>query len=145
MTTPLRVIGERIEEGVTAKKRAIVNVFCYAGERCIEEARNGGTYIDRTGNLRSSIGYAVVWDGKVIQLDGVEKTKDGDNGVSEGMKFLQSRVGKAKKKGITLIVTAGMHYAEYVEAKGYNVLTSAELKVPEIVKRLLLQLGFTLK
>lgn len=145
MTTPLRVIGEGIQEGVTAKKKVIVNTFCYAGEMCIEEARNGGNYIDRTGNLRSSIGYAVLWDGKVIQQECVDKTKNGDSGVSEGMRYLQSRCEKASKKGIVLIVTAGMHYAEYVEAKGYVVLSSAELKAPKIVKRLLLQLGFKLK
>jgi hypothetical protein len=43
-------------------------------------------------------------------------------------------------KGIVLIVDAGMHYASYVSAKGYDVIDSAELLaqqlVPEILKRL---------
>ena len=55
---------------------------------------------------------------------------------------MQSRIKKARKKGIVLIVTAGMNYAEYVEARGYNVLSSAELKAEPLIKSLLTQLGF---
>lgn len=151
MTTPLHAIEKHIQEGVEAAYRVIVNTLCYVGERCIIEARTNGDYQDQTGNLRSSIGYAVVWDGKVVQMDQVEKVSvrkeskivsEGDDGIIEGEKFLQSRIKKARKKGIVLIVTAGMNYAEYVEARGYNVLSSAELKAEPLIKSLLTQLGF---
>lgn len=145
MTTPLQMIGDKINASVEARLKVIVNTLCYVGEQCIIEARDGGTYTDQTGNLRSSIGYAVVWDGKVVQRDYIDKVKQGDKGVSEGDSFLSSRIKKAKKKGIVLIVTAGMNYAEYVEAKGYNVLTSAELKAGPLVKSLLTRLGFRFK
>ena len=40
----------------------------------------------------------------------------------------------------SLIIVAGMNYAAYVEAKGYNVILPAQLKAmkdfPETVKRL---------
>lgn len=145
MTTPVRVITDKLAADAENKMRVIADTLCYAGEKCIEEARDGGTYIDQTGNLRSSIGYAVLMNGQVIQYDCADKVKNGDEGVSEGLKFLQSRIKKASKKGIVLIVTAGMNYAEYVEAKGYVVLSSAELKAPGIVRQLLTSIGFKIK
>lgn len=145
MTTPIRVITDHLAAGAQAKLRVIANVFCYVGEQCIIEARNNGSYEDQTGNLRSSIGYAVLMNGQVIQSDHVEKIKNGDEGVSRGLAFLQSRIKKASKKGVCLIVTAGMNYAEYVEAKGKVVLSSAEQMAPHLIKQLLTQLGFKCK
>ena len=143
-TKPIRVVGDYLTAEANAKLQVIANVFCYVGEQCIIEARNGGDYTDQSGNLRSSIGYAVLLNGQVIQSDCVDKIKNGDEGVSEGQKYLQSRIKKASKKGIVLIVTAGMNYAEYVEAK-YIVLSSAELKAPVLVKQILTSLGFKCK
>lgn len=145
MTTPLQMIGDKINASVEAKLKVIVNTLCYVGEQCIIEARDSGNYTDQTGNLRSSIGYAVVWDGKVVQRDCIDKVKQGDKGVSEGDDYLSKCIKKHRRKGIVLIVTAGMNYAEYVEAKGYNVLTSAELKAGPLVKSLLTRLGFRMK
>lgn len=145
MTTPIRVITDRLTAEAQAKLRVIADVLCNVGEQCIIEARNNGSYMDQTGNLRSSVGYAVLINGQVIQSDHVDKIKDGDEGVSEGLMFLQKRIKQASKKGVCLIVTAGMNYAEYVEAKGYVVLSSAEQKAPVLVKQLLTQLGFKCK
>ena len=144
MTTPVRVVGDYLTAEANAKLQVIANTFCYVGEQCIIEARNCGTYTDQSGNLRSSIGYAVLMNGQVIQSDHVEKIKDGDEGVTEGQKYLQSRIKKASKKGVCLIVTAGMNYADYVETKKV-VLSSAELKAPILVKQLLTSLGFKCK
>ena len=146
MTTPLKVIRDHINASVEAKMQVIVDTFCNVGEQCIIEARDGGTYEDQSGNLRSSIGYAVVWDGKVVTQAQVEKTKDGDQGIIEGAEFLEKLIKKAKKKGVVLIVSAGMNYAVYVEElHGRNVLASAELKAGPLVRSLLTQLGFTIK
>lgn len=145
MITPIRVVGGYLTAEAQAKLQVIANVFCYVGEKCIIEARNGGTYTDQSGNLRSSIGYAVLMNGQVIQSGCVDKIKNGDEGVTEDQKYLQSRIKKANKKGVVLIVTAGMNYAEYVEAKGYVVLSSAKLKAPVLVKQILISLGFQCK
>lgn len=145
MTTPLRDIVGRLEQQTDDKLQVLVDTLIYVGERCVEEARLHGSYTDRTGNLRSSIGYALLRDGKVIQQQIVEKTKNGDEGASEGAKFLQSRISLAKQRGLVLIVTAGMNYAEYVEATGRNVLSSAELRAPQITRSILSQLGFKVK
>ncbi len=145
MITPIKVIGDHIKASVEAKMKVIINTFCYVGEQCIVEARDNGDYTDQTGNLRSSIGYAVLWNGKIIQKECADKVKNGDEGTSKGEKFLSDRIKKAQKKGVVLIVTAGMNYAEYVEAKGYNVLTSAELKAGPMIKSILTQIGFKVK
>lgn len=145
MTTPIQTIGDKINVSVEARLQVIVNTLCYVGEQCIIEARDGGTYTDQTGNLRSSIGYAVIWDGKVVQRDCIDKIKQGDKGVSDGNEYLSKCIKGRRRKGIVLIVTAGMNYAEYVEAKGFNVLTSAELKAGPLVKSLLTRLGFRIR
>jgi hypothetical protein len=144
LTTPIRVITDKITADAQVKLRVFANVLYNVGEQCIIEARDNGSYLDQTGNLRSSIGYAVLINGQVIQSGHVDKIKDGDEGVSEGIKFLQQRIKKANKKGVCLIVTAGMNYADYVETKKV-VLSSAEQKAPILVKQLLTQLGFKCK
>lgn len=140
----MRKIADFQRQEIEKYKKVLLNIFCEAGEECIIEARNGGTYTDQTGNLRSSIGYAVLNDGKVYQQGQVEQTLNGKEGISEAKKYLKERIKSAKKEGIVLIVTAGMNYAEYVETRRV-VLSSAELKAPDIVRNLLLGVGFKLK
>lgn len=88
----------------------------YAGEKFVEEARNQpgdhaqGFYEDKTGNLRNSIGYLVYHNGELVS--------SGGSG-SQYQNIVSSHVGM----GIQLIGVAGMNYASYVEAKGYNVIT----------------------
>ena len=138
--------GLKVEAQVNAKyDAALVKMLCYVGEQCLKEARENGSYMDRTGNLRSSIGYAVVRDGVVVRRGYGGRTKNVTEGEAEGKAFLSSRINKTAKKGLVLIVTAGMNYAEYVEARGYNVLTSAELKADKLVRTMLVNLGFKLK
>lgn len=78
---------------------------------------------DRTGNLRSSIGYVVLVDGKPVNV-AFAAVKGGHAGVNEGQR-LALQVG-SKTEGYALVVVAGMNYAVHVESKGRDVLTSAE-------------------
>ena len=143
--TPQKQIEQNIMQVVDKKKGVLIDVFCYIGESCIIEARNGGTYGDRTGNLRSSIGYVVLDNGRIVRKGGCQKVKQGgSSGASEGDKFLSQLIAK-NKKGIVLIVVAGMNYASYVEAKGYNVITSAELLAKSLIPQMMVQLGFTIQ
>ena len=52
---------------------------------------------------------------------------------------LAKSIGK-DKQGICLIVTAGMNYAVYLEAKGRDVLTSAEVLAKQELPRMLNEL-----
>ena len=61
----------------------------------------------------------------------------------KGIKVGQSvaeNIGK-ETKGVALVVVAGMNYAAYVEAKGYNVLASAEhlaeRELPRMLEKLI--------
>ena len=44
-----------------------------------------------------------------------------------------------------MIVSTGMSYAAYVEARNYNVLTSSELLANKLVPQIMKQLGFEMK
>lgn len=128
------------------RARCIENLE-YIGERCVEIARNNGTYKDHTGNLRSSIGYVVLEDGRPVSY-GKEKTFGGDlaghhgeEGPGAARAFLDSLAGQYTQ-GLVLIVCAGMNYATYVEAVYHkDVLTSAELLAESLAKKLFK--GFT--
>lgn len=118
---------------------AIVSVLYQLGELCVNEARSFGSYTDRTGNLRSSIGYGVFKDGQPISYSDFEQVSKGTDGAIEGRALLD-RVAGQYPNGYALIVVAGMNYAVYVEAKGYNVLSSAELLAENELPRMINEL-----
>nr|DAI39181.1 MAG TPA: putative tail-component [Caudoviricetes sp.] len=132
-------IERMLQEKIAKYEEKIVRILRIVGEKCINEAREYGSYQDQTGNLRSSIGYVVLQDGKVIEKGGFKLTKSGGNGQKEGEAFI-NKVISQYPKGFVLVVVAGMKYASYVEARNYNVLTSAELlaerEVPKLLKAL---------
>lgn len=119
--------------------RAIVSVLYQLGELCVNEARNFGSYTDRTGNLRSSVGFGVFKDGQPISYSNFEQVAKGTEGGIEGRNLLEKISGKYHN-GYALIVVAGMNYAVYVEAKGYNVLSSAELLAENELPRMINEL-----
>ena len=125
--------------------RAMVTMLQYIGEECVAIAREQGTYKDRTGNLRNSIGYVLMRNGDIISQNFearvASKVVDAANGkgVLEGQASA-AELAKQVTRGYALIVVAGMHYAYYVETRGYDVLDSAERnaqqRVPILVKQL---------
>lgn len=115
----------------------------YLGEMCLIEARNNKGYTMQTGALLSSTGYEVFVDGVAIhsQFDAASGAES--EAAARGVKIGQSiaeKVGK-ETKGIALVVVAGMNYAAYVEARGYNVLSSAEhlaeRELPRMLEKLI--------
>lgn len=109
-----------------------VKVLQYVGEQAVTYARSipdpehgGNGFKDHTANLRSSIGYAVYYNGE--QITGSYE------GTPEGTQQGQNLANKAAKgtRGFALVVTAGMYYAVYVESKGRDVLSSAEQKAAQ--------------
>lgn len=139
--TPKSKIDAYIEARMNRLKRAIIYNLCVVGEKVRNEALNNGSYTDRTKNLRSSVGYVVVVDGQVYKMSAFGKPDGNNDGRSTGMSYARSLAGKFPK-GIVLIVVAGMRYASYVSAKGYNVLDSSELLADQLVPKMLKQLGF---
>lgn len=136
-STPQAEIEAYLTRKTDAVRRAAVRILSYVGERCVEQARSQGSYTDRTGNLRSSVGYVVAVDGKVTEAG--QFSGNGAEGTKEGEAFAR-RLAAAAPHGLCLIVVAGMHYARYVEDRGYDVITSAELLARRLVPQMLKQL-----
>lgn len=113
------------------------------GEMCLVEARTNKGYMMQTGALLSSTGYAVFVDGVAIhsQFDAASgaESNAAETGIKSGQSIAET-IGKGTK-GIALVVVAGMNYAAYVEAKGYNVLSSAEhlaeRELPRMLEKLI--------
>ena len=113
------------------------------GEMCLVEARTNKGYMMQTGALLSSTGYEVFVDGVAIhsQFDAASgaESNAAETGIKSGQSIAES-IGKGTK-GIALVVLAGMNYAAYVEAKGYNVLSSAEhlaeRELPRMLEKLI--------
>tara|TARA_R110002020_G_scaffold318905_7_gene534539 strand:- start:997 stop:1425 length:429 start_codon:yes stop_codon:yes gene_type:complete len=93
----------------------------YEGELFINKARQTGNYSDRTGNLRSSIGYIILQDGKEVKSSFIGTTNDG---TEQGYKTARE-VALDYPKGMVLIGVAGMGYAAAVESRGYDVITGS--------------------
>lgn len=133
-------------KGSPASDAKIFRRLKFIGEKLCEHARNitpsreSGGYDDQTGNLRSSIGYAIFKNGEKMSEGGFKNIKGG-KGIDESKSAIDSYgYGVATMNGWTLVVVAGMYYARYVEAKGYNVLrlTKAEMmrKIDELKSKL---------
>lgn len=124
-----KTFGEWLNAKIEGKEKKIVAILEKVGLDCLSEARKNGKYTDRTGNLRSSTGYAVVFDGKIVQesdfqtVKGQSGIKNTGKGSMTGRELLESLC--SKEQGTALIFVAGMNYAKYVEAKNFNVLESA--------------------
>lgn len=136
--------AERIS--LSAFNDALCDILTKVGEDAVKEARENGSYQDRTGNLRSSIGYVVLRNGRVVsqsasaQFDG--PAGQGAEGVAAGRNLL-SRIARDYPSGIALVVVAGMSYAVYVEDyRGKNVLSSSRQKALAQVPALLKAVGF---
>lgn len=103
----------------------------YLGRECVKNAREMGDYVNQTGNLRNSVGFMLLRDGKVLNRDFkrsatvTNTSKGAKEGVLAGQ-ALAERIAESYPSGYVLIVVAGMEYAVHVESKGKNVLTSAE-------------------
>lgn len=113
------------------------------GEMCVIEARTNKGYMMQTGALTSSTGYSVFVDGVAIhsQFSAASGAEGGAAaiGIRTGQALAEA-VGK-ETTDISLVVVAGMNYATYVEAKGKNVLSSAEhlaqRELPKMLEKLI--------
>lgn len=143
MTTPMHEIRAYLEQQMNANLQRVITTLCYVGETVVNNIRLGETssWIDRTGNLRSSIGYIVSVDGQPVQMSQFTPVKEGAEGASSGRSYALSIAG-LYPRGIALIVVAGMEYATYVEAmENKVVLAGAEIEAKKLVTEMLNRLG----
>lgn len=135
LATPQSEMQAYINRRVSQWRKAMVYALQYVGEQVLTVARESHTYVDRTGNLTASMGYAVVVDGEIQNASSAGRGQ----GAAKSEEFLNELVAKAPK-GVVLIVVAGMEYAAYVSARSYDVLDSAEMLAERLVPEMLRQL-----
>jgi len=140
-----------IKAMILQKKQRIIDAILFnmkrIGEQFVRNCRQTNTYKDRTANLRSSIGYVILYNGNQIESNfqktrrpssrakGSTKDKKGDG--TEGMETAKKVMEELKKKyptGFVLIGVAGMNYAAAVEAKSFDVITSSSQIASEALK-----------
>lgn len=141
--TPQNKIDRYLAEEVAKREKVFIDALARIGEECVTEARENGDYLDQTGNLRSSIGYAIIKNGQVIVSSSFESVRQGSVGQNQGRKLIQSLIPEFGRN-IVLVVVAGMNYAAYVETKR-NVISSSELLAKQRARTILEQLGFKRK
>jgi len=146
--TPLFTIRDVQRWTDNFKDRAeekLEKTLTYIGERFVAMARDRGpeeSFRDITGNLRSSISYIVVKDGKIL-CENFQRSRSGTEG-NEGVnkaRRLASVLARTHIKGFVLIGMAGMDYAIYVEnMENKDVISSPEVAANKELKILLKQI-----
>lgn len=154
--------AKKLTEKFSKLDSLIIRNLSYLGEECVNLARDLGSYNDRTGNLRNSVGYVLVANGEVVKKN-FERSAQIKTVISRGKNAGNERISKGSKDGLkageelaiqianthqtgyALIVVAGMNYALEVESKGKVVLTGAkqyaEQRAPVIINELKNQIG----
>ncbi len=108
-------IQNLFEDFVEERINKEIAILMRMGEEFVNKARTNGSYTDRTGNLRNSVGYVLMKNGIVIQKEiGLPQVAE-----------LFPEISDKFPNGIVLIGFAGMQYAEAVEAKGFDVITGS--------------------
>lgn len=127
----------------------VIQSLLYVGETVVNEIRTShiSEWIDRTGNLRSSVGYILSVDGQPMNMsgfdsvDGPDRDKTNEDGSLTGRAYAQS-LCSLYPKGIALIVVAGMEYASYVEAmENKVVLAQGEIEARSLVNEMIQELN----
>ena len=95
------------------------------------------SWYDQTGNLRSSVGYAIYSYGRKQVESAFNSILGGADGSQKGKKMVADLASKYSDT-YALVVVAAMEYAEYVEAiKSKDVLASTEIYAKSEVNKYL--------
>lgn len=143
MKTKMSDINKLIMSEIDRVELLTVRALSRLGDECVKVARDRtpeASWIDRTGNLRSSIGYVIANNGKVIHYSDFKQVKQGNEGTKVG-KDLATEIVNRTVGDYVLVVVAGMNYAEYVEARdNKDVLATPELfakkELPKMMEKL---------
>lgn len=96
-----------------------------------------GGYDDHTRNLRGSIGFNIYHNGKLVAQGGFDG-RGSTNGEATAKSVLANV--SSNKTLWEIVVVAGMHYARYVEAKGFPVITFVQDFIDQECKKLKLEI-----
>src|SRR5690606_6739939 len=91
-------------------------------------------YQDDTGNVKSSTGFIIYKDGKVVHKEfrGSEIGTDMVSGLKEGLNIALNELRESTGWGVMMV--ARMKYASWVESRGFEVLRGAQGKIDDYLK-----------
>jgi len=131
-----------IDEFVDKKKTELAQGLSVFGEELVNDARNEGSYKDRTGNLRASIGYTVTSGGKAVKSDFSGGANPKPEGIRKAKMTAAEALAEENPDSIVLVGVAGMEYAGEVESRNRTVLT-AFIPPQREIKAFLKEAGLT--
>lgn len=103
----------------------LVDQYRVAGRSFVERAVQKANFNNITWNLRSSIGYVIMYEGQIVEsyfkdlIAGTEGQEVGE----DYAKFILSLIDDGE--GLSMALVAGEEYAYYVEAKGKDVISGS--------------------
>jgi hypothetical protein len=145
-----QAVTDELTQAMQTLHRRIIRDLSKAGEEAVKKARlivtagGGGSvlppYTVQTGNLVSSVGYAIVCNGQIVTMSSFQATAgskgDGQEGSAKGKAFVKE-LAMRYPQGYALILVAGMHYASYVQELYHrDVLVSGSLVAEQLVREM---------
>lgn len=131
-------IDEFLKKAARLIKDYMLRALMKLGEESIVRIRDRSaqeSWIDHTGNLRSSVGYSVYDYGVKYMQSSFATVLDGGKGRSEGMRMV-NELAQEYSNVFALVVVAAMDYAAYVEAvNGKDVLESTRIWAQSVVEQ----------
>ena len=122
-------VSKKVDTFHKRKLRQMRDMLTFIGIRAVQYAKVSGAYLDQTGNLRSSVGYAVIHNGMTVVFES-EGTAEGK---LEAGGLIQT-LADQYNEGMVLVVVAGMEYAAAVESKGYDVITGSTFEAEGLLE-----------
>lgn len=137
-TTDMSKLFAKIDAKTEEAKASYTEAFEMACLDIVNLAKKTNTYKDQTNNLRSSIGFILYDRGELVtenfNIAGIGTEGDGSKGIVEG-KRIAEEAAKIHPESLIGVIVAGMEYALYVEAKGYDVLTGSCLQAQTVLEK----------
>lgn len=151
ITTPKNNIAEELAGLAQNVRNIIINILREEAMKTVDaiktSAEGGGyrRYKDQTGNLTSSIGYAIVVDGAIVDEYGFRSYQPtATDGANKGLEYAR-QIASTFPEGIVVVVSAGMDYAAYVEYKGLGGMTVGEQGLRNEIHKRMLELQAEIK
>lgn len=138
MTTDAKALTNFLDRAARKIQENILKALSKLGDEAVVRIRNRSakeSWIDHTGNLRSSIGFAVYEQGIKYMESAFAQVLSGSEGSARGKKVIND-LAKEYAKVYALVVIAGMEYAGEVEAlESKDVLASTKIWAMSIVEQ----------
>lgn len=138
MTTSASAITNFLNRAASKLQENVLKALSKLGDESVVRIRNRSakeSWVDHTGNLRSSIGFAVYEQGRKFMESAFAQVLAGSYGSTKGKKMVNN-LAKEYSKVYALVVVAGMEYAGEVEAlDSKDVLASTRIWATSVVEQ----------